>query len=327
MPVSRIVRARTLAQELVRKHCLQPPVPIHDLLNEVAEVLALPWPQNEVDALIPELGRRRPQVFYRSGAPALRQRFTLAHEYGHIQMLWHGAGQRSCISGEDSADLFSITDEQEADLFASTLMAPDDWLQERRHEAGDDMSALLVSLGDLQLSAVASVRALRRIIMAGWVFRLDDYTINSSGTATDWRDASEHDLLAASHAHAAATLHGRRVHWYRMFDDNQAPDEDEDPRTTTEILRDVLARLQASGRLDDNPVSLNSVNGKIGGSTNRITGTVDEIYQQLVYRFDEDRYASLLEDPEFHTYLARKAREITTGATKSGKRRQKRALL
>jgi hypothetical protein len=320
--VSRIVRARTLAQELVLKHDLQPPVPILDLLDEVAEVSALPWPQSDVDALIPELGKRRPQVFYRSGAPELRQRFTLAHEYGHIQMLWHGAGQRSCVSGENSADLISVNDEQEADLFASTLMAPDGWLQQRRHEAGGDMSALVASLDDLQLSAVASVRALRRVIMAGWVFRLGEYTFNSSGTATDWRYASERDLREASRAHAAVTLQGRRVRWYRMFGDERAPDADDDPRTTTDILRDALTRLDASGRMDDDPISLSSVNGKIGGSTNRITGTVDEVYQHLVYRFNEDRYEVLLEDPEFRMYLARKARAIASGATKSGKRRQ-----
>jgi hypothetical protein len=37
----------------------------------------------------------------------------------------------------------------------------------------------------------------------------------------------------------------------------------------------------------------------------------------LVYRFEGTDLEDLLEDPDFHTYLARKSRDIAGGTTKS----------
>ena len=62
----------------------------------------------------------KPHIFVRAGEPAERQRFTAAHELGHI-LLGH-VGKYKLVNREPSAEDNPI--EQAANVFASRLLAP-----------------------------------------------------------------------------------------------------------------------------------------------------------------------------------------------------------
>lgn len=68
------------------------------------------------------LYRKTPYIFYNDAVSVARQRFTIAHEIGHVVLKHIGSGKYTVINREPSPD--DSPDETQANQFAVRLLAP-----------------------------------------------------------------------------------------------------------------------------------------------------------------------------------------------------------
>ena len=313
--------ARRLAALLVERRQLTPPVPVRELLQERAQVEAATWPQEDVDAVVVGLGQRRPDVFYRLTGNSLRTRFTLAHELGHVVIPWH-LGSADCSPGTGVLDLGVYGQEEQADVFASCLLLPDRWLLHLLRGSPDDMTTVLESLEIAEVTTRAALLALRRVLLAGWAFVAyqGDFIVSSAGTRIS-PSVRAPQLARVAADSGRARLNGYSVNWYRLAPPAELPPIDLDTRTTTQLLQDAIALHVAD---DAERVRLmQRVNGRVGGVLREAGGRPAlETFATLKYSMSNSEDVGLLEEPEFVTWLARKARDIETGNTKKTQRRR-----
>lgn len=137
------------AASVVRAHLgLSPESPVRNLLNQIEKngifVFALPYVIDEHDAFSfwSDSQPRRPIIVVSEGKPGDRQRYTLAHELGHLVM-------------HDSFPQGLKKVEQEADQFASELLMPEEAM---RHEITTPVT--LTSLAELKPKWGVSIHAL-----------------------------------------------------------------------------------------------------------------------------------------------------------------------
>lgn len=322
MPIpSPATAARRLAGLLVKRESLTPPIPIRDILSRYADIEAAEWPHKKTDAVIVGLGHPRPRVFYLPIENDRRLRFTLAHELAHILIYWH-LGSADCSPGDGSLDLDRYGQEEQADIFASCLLLPDQWLLAKLRECHGEMTAIVQSLGEAQVTTKAALLALRRVLLAGWVFVAyrGEYVVASVGTKLP-QEQTEESFAASCTASGRARLNGFDVKWFRMAPVADLPPIDSDVRSTTTLLQDAVA-LHVAGDIER--VSLmQRTNGRVGGVLREAAGRpAFETYSTLEYRMLHSEDSHLLDEPEFRMWLARKARDIETGNTKRAQRRR-----
>lgn len=312
---SPVVAARRLAARLVEKESLTPPVDVAALLSTVADVEYASWPQESVDAVVSGLGQTdRPRVFLREPAKSLhRQRFTMAHELAHIVVPWH-MGRYTCATAEvGSLELAFYGQEDEADVFASSVLIPEAWLKKVVADDPDDIDAIFAQLDTTNVSTAAALTALRERLLAGWIFGAYGgaqawWSPGTKYPVHEWRAVLEYASDNATER-GSVLLNGHTVQWYRMHPPSELPAEDADSRSTTELLTSAIANVYVDE--DERLHVQKSANGKVGGALRAAGGQpAASNYRVLRYRFAESELAVLLDEPDFLTWLARKARDV-----------------
>ncbi len=292
------------------------------LLGELADLSSVDWPFSTVDAIMLRRPGKRPDVYYKPvDDRGLRQRFTLAHELGHLRLAWH-IGNKACSIPTNGPGLLRTRrpEEQEADVFASCILVPNRWLRDLSASYGDNMNDLLSELRSAQVSTKASILALRRMLPAGWVFQINGQEpVHSRGTALPAFAGAltvRRNLDHEASSSGRLDLHGNTVRWWRLTGSYGLPDEDEDPRTTTELLRSAIRAHEPDHH---NAVHLERVaNGIVGGGTRDDAGKpAGELYASLLYRFRKLAVQEILTHPDFHMWLARKARDKAAKVARS----------
>lgn len=314
---------RRAAAHYVARSGLQPPIDIEEALrSHVASVERTHWPFETVDAVISIADElEQTKVFIRATSNLFRERFTMAHELAHLLLPWH-LPRRDCRVGDGDfeVDDSEVTQETEADIFASCVLLPDAWFAALVSEHGNDMTALLNRINDAEVSVPAALLALRRYLLSGWVFHATsrNWTLATVGTQLDRPPASLTlaELAESSTSSGTASLNGEEIRWYRMLPVvEQIPERlTDDKRSQHEILMSATSR----GRRNDEARSVAmSANGKVGGILREAGNRpVMELYGTLVYRLASWDHAELLDDEDFLLWLAEKSRNIATGSTK-----------
>lgn len=121
-----------IAKLLIKRHNIEPGFSIEDILNLYADVSFESIP-NAIDgiSLYLKSSTRRPFVIISDQFPKVRQRFTMAHELGHILIPWHLGVIISHTEGsKPDYDNFYDECEAEANRFAAELLMPSDWIRE-----------------------------------------------------------------------------------------------------------------------------------------------------------------------------------------------------
>lgn len=142
-----------MARRLLKKHSLTVPFDLKKLVSEYAQVIYKTIPIEGIDGVCINLKnpKKTTKIIVNNSSSIKRQRFTLAHELGHIMIPWHLG---TIVDHIDSDQNKSVTDnqywinEREANLFASELLMPFDWLYARYLENNDldDLISLTCSV-------------------------------------------------------------------------------------------------------------------------------------------------------------------------------------
>lgn len=86
-----------------------------------------------------------------------RKRFTIAHELGHVFIPWHGDVTIPCQTDNYTTDKKLDIQEREANIFASELLMPSNWVKEKVLEY--ENTSLKYMIEDLSLGADTSIMA------------------------------------------------------------------------------------------------------------------------------------------------------------------------
>ncbi len=120
-----------MARKVIEKHALNVPFNLDALVKQYATVLYKYIPFDGVDGICLHLktAGKIPTIIVNQNTPYTRQKFTLAHELGHIIIPWHYG---SIIDETDEANHNSNIAywevEREANRFASELLMPFHWI-------------------------------------------------------------------------------------------------------------------------------------------------------------------------------------------------------
>jgi hypothetical protein len=172
----RLRREERVAAELVRRFELEPPIDVGAAARHFADV---------EDALIPGacdglvLGlhgaRARPFILLDSRQSRSRERFTLAHELGHVLLPWHVGDAFLCETSrfrlfDAPGDFYA---EPEANRFAAELLVPRVWLDRLIVELGTDrVLPLMDAIRQARVSAYVACLRLRAALPAGHAFAI-----------------------------------------------------------------------------------------------------------------------------------------------------------
>lgn len=178
--------AQRLADTIVERYDLHPPVDVARLVGEHASVHELVRDIPEVDALLVGLDSPEKIVLLNPVRKGQRRRFTLAHELAHIVIGWHQARELLCVTdrddeqdserpvrlpGADAKSREMRTQELEADAFAARTLVPQRFVDSI---AGLEVDQMLAALESADVSVPAGMRALADSLAPGYVFVLLD---------------------------------------------------------------------------------------------------------------------------------------------------------
>lgn len=145
-----------LARRFSERRSLTPPVDVEALVRQYADLEYVNFPI-DIDGLCLNLKvqGKKTEVLVDRSAPLVRQRFTLAHELGHILIPWHIGNVVDEIDAKNGDNGNYIERENEANRFASELLLPQLWTLENI----DDGRNILESIFWLAETAWVSIQA------------------------------------------------------------------------------------------------------------------------------------------------------------------------
>lgn len=317
---------RLLARKLIVAQDLRMPIDIEAVVNSVAEVEVVDFPEIECDGAV--LLRSRPRVFVNSRRSAIRQRFTFAHELAHIMIPWH-TGDAVCDPFPRLASPGTSGPEGEANTFASEILVP-----RREIDEGIALNERIDIARRAEVSNAALVWAVADTLSPGHVLVLcrgdlveSVNTSPGSHTPTPWRGHRfEHSDFNAFRQDAddggKLALGAHRLYWWSL----SVPL----PRTNAEaqaaeLLNEILAGLDSE---EDAQRCRRSVAGIIG-SANGTTAAAeaDELVWIFRQRFVGRRDLRLVVDHEnFRDFLWAQAEEMARRKRLGISRRKPKAI-
>jgi hypothetical protein len=312
--------AARCAATVVERHDLKPSVEVDAVADKYCDVQDVAWPF-ECDALAVGLDTLRPTVLMRKGGNrALRRRFTMAHELGHVILAWH-IGRMICSPVRAAFDAGVTEQESEANRFASALLVPRRFLEER---AAESLGSAVDALNEAQISAAAAVLALTRNLLPCFSFLIDEdedgfRLISSSGTVVPGgvsRGPQVAQLRDEAYESGESVLSGRRVLWFQFAEQTNFSVPD-DPRDTTRILLGALASALPARDIEKLYRRINGIVGGMLGKQERAQSETQAL-AVLEQRFATDpELGHLMEIPDFRLYLRRKAADRVRRASTS----------
>lgn len=324
---SNLRREEILAARVVDRFGLNPPVDLHRVAEACAEVESDAIP-GRCDGLVIGLhaSTSPPLILLKDSAPALRQRFTFAHELGHVLLPWH-LGDYVCDTTRWFADAAHhlVAAETQANRFAAHLLVPPPWLLELIDDVGSDepLQLMLTTADEAQVSPYVACIRLVMTLPKGHAFAIvgHDQGVALSGESPgskitppevgeplDRRRLDRTAMRVAEHTYGTKTV----IWWSFLESDLADDDEESDDRSAAEILSLLLERHggERSGTLQQR---LGGIVGYANGVAKRqgITSAA-QLYPWFRSRFAtiRDIPEAVLEDPDFTRWLKKRAEDL-----------------
>lgn len=174
METNNISLVRQRANKLYKKYNLSVPVNLDTIIREKNIVVSYAENHLGIDGMC-QLQKNPPEIILNTETTyEPRRRFTLAHEIGHICIPWH-TGVDLCSLDDpyvriDGQRMIN-TQELEANIFASELLMPTDWLKATFQLNTTNLSALVSQICEASnTSIMACFFALENVLPAGDLF-------------------------------------------------------------------------------------------------------------------------------------------------------------
>jgi hypothetical protein len=323
-----LARERELARTVVATFELAPPVDLEGVAGEFVDVEMDHIP-GECDGLVVEMESPRPLVLIQADHAEVRQRFTLAHELGHVLMPWHLGSGLLCSTdpSNSSLDPYAGYDEVEANRFAGELLVPREWLDNLIADVGGGRVApALEVIAQANVSAhVANLRLLDAL-PAGHLFAMIDIggrvelagkTGGTSGIVPGRGSLLDRTRLDQFATTTEEARYGdRRLIWWSFRPGVEDDRKEAEPDPSAVILERLLD-AHSPGPSERVAIA-RSLSGIIGAAKSVAiregATTTAELYARFRLPFAKPRALpdSLLDDPDFDRWLRRRADELAS---------------
>lgn len=209
--------------------------------------------------------------------------------------------------------------EREANVFASHLLIPPEWLKLATsgvaHFNEEQAKDVLAHLATANVSATAGLIALARTMLPGHAFFIGSNFSLSPGTPWPGErplsPVARIKYLSKAHSVLEIEHQGVGVTWAQMYSPVEAPQlVAHDTRTSTQVLKEITVR--AMNGYDPRSI-IQSVSGVVGGVTKDIDRgwTAEYIAAVVSQRISQNgKLAPLAADPEFGLFVVKKSAEV-----------------
>ena len=119
---------------LAKSRITEPPVPVEQLARDAGAVISYqPFEAEDISGLLYRTAGTAPVIGVNSNNPKVRQRFTIAHEFGHLTLHYgHDLILERLVRlnfRDATSSTASDSEEIEANTFAAELLMPEDFLR------------------------------------------------------------------------------------------------------------------------------------------------------------------------------------------------------
>ncbi len=312
-----------------------PPFSVKEIIEKYATVIFDDIPGVDGVSLNIKVPDKTPTVVVNSTAPKVRQRFTMAHELGHIIIPWHigtliadVADGIELSQSEHEAAYAYWELEKEANRFAAELLMPQEWLSEQvpRYENIAELHEFVVK--QCNVSAWTSAIKLALSLPPHIVFCAESnneiqYSGRSEGTFANpllkgsffSKDLFPDSYYPYSTDHYTWRSGGNNIHWWRL--PSTIDSTTTDIRNWKKIQEDIIVDISYSGNITELKHSLNGIIGSANSMYMRLGDdyNAEGLVAACMQRFhNRDEVTKFVEHPDFKIFLQKRAVDIINKA-------------
>lgn len=332
------------AKRYIEIYNLSPPVDIVKEIERFATIESISdFPVPDIDAILlkPNQSSNYTLLLNQSQSNN-RQRFTLAHELGHIVMPWH-FGTFACVTAIGNSYVTSnLTSEQieaEANRFAGEILIPTEWCKNEASRLKNKINEIFVSIQRCcQVSPEAAFFGLSRALPAYYLLALSEseskrviYLTKSVDTKVDFPiikteedrhgrkihnrnlTISELDIHVKDHTSKGSYIDGARyeLRWW-AFDYSSDFNSSFNKTHSKILLKKIIDDVYSNESLPKQKSLLQSVNGVAATVNSRGNHkNPAELYSSMKQNFQgRMELQAACSHKDFQDYLKNKATEL-----------------
>lgn len=311
-----------IARRVIKKYNLKLPVDIESLLSKYAELTFVNIPFEGVDGICLNLKvpRKPTHVLVNLNTPKIRQRFTMAHELGHILIPWHFG---TIIDHADPGNFDVASNywkiEAEANQFAAELLMPHQYIDNLVDQNSNLAEVHKLIAITCDTSTIAAAIRLSQFLPSGIVYAYEKYDViefsgRTSGTfanALEWGGPFPTSAFDYCEQHFISSFNSGQIHWWKLPEEIHI--DVTDSRTWREILDEIIHDVGVPSDMKQNIKS--SINGVVANANSvckrkgkhNAAGILSVCFQRFK---DKDKYSDFVRHPLFETFLVKRAKEL-----------------
>ena len=309
-----------IARRVIQKYDLTPPVDIERLTRRYAKLTFADIPFDGVDGISLNLKNplKETHVIVNNSTSRIRQRFTVAHELGHILIPWHVGIiiDRVDLARADLSTSYWII-EKEANSFAAELLMPHSWIEGLLAKEADYARIHAIIATTCETSTLAAGIRLAQFLPQNVVFASERNGIVafsgvSDGTIAsplEWEADFPEDVFDYSIRSFDLEFRRERLHWWVLPERIHV--ESADRRSWREILDGIILDI---GVTDDRIKNVkSSISGVISTAVSRCKrgGDVDSLVAACMQRLrGKHNLERLVRHCDFDVFVLKRAEEI-----------------
>jgi len=318
-----ITSEERLAQFILKRHKLTPPFDLEVLVRQYAD-LAYDKVPDGIDGISLFLKRanKKPKIIISSKISPVRQKFTLAHELGHVLIPWHLGTVFSNAANHDDLSTMEEDDEYlaieaEANSFASELLIPSDWF--RKNFSLEKPATNIGQVAQIQgISVDAAMMKIARLTAPGWtIVTLESGLVKRIYRSPGTKGGAHLDGLVDCHRYSklaserdSTEVMSKKLLAWKFPIAVELPLAPKDHRDWREVLDNILIAAQYNQA--DKAHVKQSLNGLIGVAYTEVKRDDSQDFGALVWRSlaSKDYASKLLRQPDFKIFLAKKLQSL-----------------
>lgn len=284
------------ARKILIKNHLTIPFDLFDLVSKYAKVMYLNIPVTGVDGIAHNLKTpgKTPRIIVNSSISETRQRFTLAHEFGHLMIPWHLGTIADDVNSSAFKDYIYKVHESEANSFAAEILMPFFWIEELL-KSNNELAVIhsqIVQMAKVSPQA-AAIRLLNFLPKNCLYFAEEGHIIIHSGCSADSDISRPRDGTDSSsyqyepiESSSECCYGNTKYHWLKLKNEVSLI-RTTDTRTWKEILSTILDDVTTPVLSKSMTQSINGVIACANGKSKRSNAhTPEELKADCVHRLN-----------------------------------------
>lgn len=308
----------------MQRRGIAPRIDVEGILREYASVEYVRFPVG-IDGLCQYLKvpGQRPTVMVNERSAHTRQRFTLAHELGHVLIAWHIGNIVDNIDVDDTLQENYYTVEAEANRFASELLMPTRWVQDLLSSHYDPIDVLFRIGQEADVSLPAAAIKLKDCLPPNYAIARSIgakvvWSSRSAGTLaaviprdTDLNASNPYSFPCEKWERADRNTRYHIWHFTTIEGDPVVNDQRPWREIFDEIIQDIIPEELLQNKFK---ASVNGVTSNANGSV-RSNRTADSVITAMLHRLHavaarDSRFQIFLDHPQFRSFCKARAQDF-----------------